>query len=115
MENRRWFNTVFLFCNGDKPKSEFAENLAIAYNPGICLLALRGIDMSLKINGGKKYEKKRKGFSASACRGFNGWKRAGNSYGGRWREASRRNNERTAVLEWDGRKFKIQNPMSRIS
>ena len=31
-----------------------------------------GIDMSLKINGGKKYEKKRKGFSASACRGFNG-------------------------------------------
>ena len=40
MENRRWFNTVFLFCNGDKPKSEFAENLAIAYNPGICLLAL---------------------------------------------------------------------------
>ena len=25
-----------------------------------------------EINGGKKYEKKRKGFSASACRGFNG-------------------------------------------
>ena len=32
----------FFFVNGDKPKSEFAENLAIAYNPGICLLALRG-------------------------------------------------------------------------
>lgn len=56
MENRRWFNTVFLFCNGDKPKSEFTENLAIAYNSGICLLALPVIDMSLKINGGKKIE-----------------------------------------------------------
>lgn len=51
MENRRWFNTVFLFCNGDKPKSEFAENLAIAYNPGICLLALPVIDFIRKPSG----------------------------------------------------------------
>ena len=64
MENRRWFNTVFLFCNGDKPKS-----LTI---PEYAFWHFGGIDMSLKINGGKKYEKKRKGFSASACRGFNG-------------------------------------------
>ena len=72
MENRRWFNTVFLFCNGDKPKSEFAENLAIAYNPEYAFWHFGGLTWSLKINGGKKYEKKRKSFSASACRGFNG-------------------------------------------
>lgn len=72
MENRRWFNTVFLFCNGDKPKSEFAENWRSLTIPEYAFWHFGGIDMSLKINGGKKYEKKRKGFSASACRGFNG-------------------------------------------
>lgn len=54
MENRRWFNTVFLFCNGDKPKSEFAENLATLTIPEYAFWHFGGIDMSLKINGGKK-------------------------------------------------------------
>ena len=55
----------------------------------------------------EKYEKKRKSFGAFAGGGFDGRKCAGNGYGGRWCETQRWDDERTAILEWNGRKFAV--------
>ena len=62
MENRRWFNTDFFFfvmaISQSLSSPRTWRSLTI---PEYAFWHFGGIDMSLKINGGKKYEKKEEG------------------------------------------------------